>query len=78
MDPSILRGEQSSSKKAKVSLYEPLMKICFIFQIVHVHCILQQCFLSIFFIFQIEIGLLHGNSQVIFEKAENSSINLIG
>ncbi|KAA0725215.1 Vesicle-fusing ATPase [Triplophysa tibetana] len=43
MDPSILRGEQCSSKKHKI-----------------------------------EIGLLHGNSQVIFEKAENSSINLIG
>ncbi|KAG1931763.1 N-ethylmaleimide-sensitive factor b [Pimephales promelas] len=43
MDPSILRGEQSSSKKQKI-----------------------------------EIGLLHGNSQVIFEKAESSSLNLIG
>uniref|UniRef100_W5LKX0 Vesicle-fusing ATPase n=1 Tax=Astyanax mexicanus TaxID=7994 RepID=W5LKX0_ASTMX len=40
MDPSILRGEQSSKK--------------------------------------IDIGLLHGNSQVIFEKAESSTINLIG
>ncbi|XP_058262622.1 N-ethylmaleimide-sensitive factor b [Hemibagrus wyckioides] len=27
---------------------------------------------------KIEVGLLHGNSQVIFEKAESSSINLIG
>uniref|UniRef100_A0A672NX56 Vesicle-fusing ATPase n=1 Tax=Sinocyclocheilus grahami TaxID=75366 RepID=A0A672NX56_SINGR len=43
MDPSILRGEQSSSKKRKI-----------------------------------EIGLLHGNSQVIFEKSESSSLNLIG
>ncbi|RXN05693.1 vesicle-fusing ATPase-like protein [Labeo rohita] len=43
MDPSILRGEHSSSKKQKI-----------------------------------EIGLLHGNSQVIFEKAESSSLNLIG
>uniref|UniRef100_A0A673KDU0 Vesicle-fusing ATPase n=1 Tax=Sinocyclocheilus rhinocerous TaxID=307959 RepID=A0A673KDU0_9TELE len=43
MDPSILRGEQSSSKKQKI-----------------------------------KIGLLHGNCQVIFEKAESSSINLIG
>ncbi|CAM4709870.1 unnamed protein product [Leuciscus chuanchicus] len=43
MDPSILRGEQSSSKKQKI-----------------------------------EIGLLHGNSQVIFEKAESSSLNLTG
>lgn len=30
------------------------------------------------FLFQIEIGLLHGNSQVIFEKAESSSLNLTG
>uniref|UniRef100_A0A8C1B6T5 Vesicle-fusing ATPase n=1 Tax=Cyprinus carpio carpio TaxID=630221 RepID=A0A8C1B6T5_CYPCA len=43
MDPSILRSEQSSSKKQKI-----------------------------------EIGLLHGNSQVIFEKSETSSLNLIG
>ncbi|KAL6475575.1 hypothetical protein MHYP_G00166150 [Metynnis hypsauchen] len=43
MDPSILRGEQGSSKKSKI-----------------------------------DIGLLHGNSQVIFEKAENSSISLVG
>lgn len=28
--------------------------------------------------FQIEIGLVLGNSQVAFEKAENSSLNLIG
>lgn len=27
---------------------------------------------------QIEIGLLVGNSQVIFEKAENSSLTLVG
>lgn len=27
---------------------------------------------------KIEVGLLHGNSQVVFEKAESSSINLIG
>lgn len=27
---------------------------------------------------QIEVGLVVGNSQVAFEKAENSSLNLIG
>lgn len=27
---------------------------------------------------QIEVGLVFGNSQVAFEKAENSSLNLIG
>ncbi|XP_039596807.1 vesicle-fusing ATPase isoform X1 [Polypterus senegalus] len=43
MDPSILKGEQSSGKKHKI-----------------------------------DIGLIIGNSQVIFEKAESSSLTLIG
>ncbi|XP_068439386.1 vesicle-fusing ATPase-like [Clinocottus analis] len=43
MDPSILKGEQSSGKKPKI-----------------------------------QIGLLLGNSQVIFEKSETSSMTLIG
>uniref|UniRef100_A0A4W4GFT9 Vesicle-fusing ATPase n=1 Tax=Electrophorus electricus TaxID=8005 RepID=A0A4W4GFT9_ELEEL len=43
MDPSILKGEQGSSKKNKIN-----------------------------------VGLLHGNSQMIFEKAESSSISLVG
>lgn len=30
------------------------------------------------FSIQIEVGLVVGNSQVAFEKAENSSLNLIG
>ncbi|KAK1794202.1 hypothetical protein P4O66_011098 [Electrophorus voltai] len=42
MDPSILKGEQGSSKKNKIN-----------------------------------VGLLHGNSQMIFEKAESSSISLV-
>uniref|UniRef100_A0A3P8XSA7 Vesicle-fusing ATPase n=1 Tax=Esox lucius TaxID=8010 RepID=A0A3P8XSA7_ESOLU len=43
MDPSILKGESTTSKKHKI-----------------------------------DIGLLLGNSQVIFEKAESSSLTLIG
>ncbi|KAF7665054.1 hypothetical protein LDENG_00157390 [Lucifuga dentata] len=43
MDPSILKGNNTSSKKQKI-----------------------------------EIGLLLGNSQVIFEKAESSSVTLVG
>ncbi|XP_046888162.1 vesicle-fusing ATPase-like [Hypomesus transpacificus] len=43
MDTSILKGEQSSSKKQKI-----------------------------------EIGLLLGNSQVMFEKSESSSLTLVG
>ncbi|NP_001092149.1 vesicle-fusing ATPase [Xenopus laevis] len=43
MDPSILRGEQSTGKRQKI-----------------------------------EVGLVVGNSQVVFEKAESSSLNLTG
>ncbi|XP_073438447.1 vesicle-fusing ATPase isoform X4 [Dendrobates tinctorius] len=43
MDPSILKGEQSSGKRQKI-----------------------------------EAGLVVGNSQVVFEKADNSSLNLTG
>ncbi|CAJ0957248.1 unnamed protein product [Ranitomeya imitator] len=43
MDPSILKGEQSSAKRQKI-----------------------------------EAGLVVGNSQVVFEKADNSSLNLTG
>ncbi|XP_018424505.1 PREDICTED: vesicle-fusing ATPase [Nanorana parkeri] len=43
MDPSILKGEQTSTKKQKI-----------------------------------EAGLVVGNSQVVFEKADNSSLNLTG
>ncbi len=73
MDPSILRGEQSSSKKQKVVFYCLLSNLPF-------HLLRDVAligFVSIF-LFQIVIGLLHGNSQVIFEKSESSSLNLIG
>lgn len=29
-------------------------------------------------LWQIDVGLMVGNSQVIFEKAENSSLTLVG
>lgn len=32
----------------------------------------------LFMFWQIDVGLMVGNSQVIFEKAENSSLTLVG
>lgn len=68
MDPSILKGDQSSVKKAKVFFF-------FLMPLQWRHVINSHPNVSFP---QINIGLLLSNSQMIFEKAESSSMTLIG
>ncbi len=76
MDPSILKGEPASGKKQKVLEREQKYGICtFMSYKKNVH-INQPLFWHL--TSQIEIGLLVGNSQVIFEKSESSCLTLVG
>lgn len=86
MDPSILKGDLASGKKQKVSGNTDLWSVhsAPLVALRSVHTLLLFVLfpeeLPSFFccILQITIGLLLGNSQVIFEKAESSSMCLVG
>lgn len=71
MDPSILRGEKPSNKKQKVTWFY----LDFSWVAGWTQLIVND---APFCCSQITTGLLLANSQVIFEKAEDSPLNLIG